>query len=110
MKICSTNLWGCDETCPFCNEPCVKQSNHHGSSHICKQHRPQCCRGIFNAKTRVASLSVCNYSIQSEGSYYCSVINRKCNCSTETLHLYKEFKIFNPQWDICPSLNMDDTS
>lgn len=99
-------LWGCNETCPFCNEPCVKQSNHDDSNHICKQHRPSCCQGVRDKKTRNASLSVCNFNIQSELAYSCAVINKKCKCSNETFHPYKNYREYNSQWDIQPFSNM----
>lgn len=103
-------LWGCNETCPFCNEPCVKQSKHDDSNHICKQHRPNCCKGVRDRFTGEAKLHVCNYKVRSDVSYSCAVINKKCKCSSETFHSYRDYKEINPQWDITPSSNMYDTT
>lgn len=101
--------WGCNENCPFCQEPCVKAEAHVGD-HICIQHRPVCCQGVRERRSQEASVTACNYNIQNDLAYSCSVIRRKCNCGTNDFHDYKKYKVHYPNWDIVPSSSMYDTS
>lgn len=105
-KVVVNFLWGCDELCPFCKEPCSK-SQHVGGSHVCIQHRPSCCRGMRNEKSE-ACLEVCDYDVQSNSVYNCGAIDFKCSCKTgaNTKHKYKKYKDLFPEWDIDVSSNM----
>lgn len=102
-------VWGCQALCPFCYEPCVKQVEHDGK-HICKQHRPVCCRGVCFSGSLEAAVTACTYSIQSTITYTCGVIDKKCCCKNETAHKYKDFIQCFPDWDIVPSTSMYDSS
>ncbi|XP_052766232.1 interferon-induced very large GTPase 1-like [Mya arenaria] len=98
-------IWGCDEQCPFCLEPCARTENHPDSPHYCIQHRPKGCRGIMDVHSRKISKETCNGSITLNTSYMCSVIRKKCGCENETPHPYSEYQRHFQRWDIAPSLN-----
>ena len=91
-------LWGCCETCPFCNEPCEYTDKDHLPSvrHRCRNHRPQ---GLVDLAWKRGSgpliTEACNYLIQT-GDYY------SLQGSTET-HKYKDYSTIYPEWEISPS-------
>ncbi|XP_053373692.1 interferon-induced very large GTPase 1-like isoform X1 [Mercenaria mercenaria] len=114
-EIC-TEIWGCPEQCLFCGEPCIKGYVHNiESSHICLQHRPWGCSGLYDRENGRILLETCNLSAMGNAKVQCSIIDFKCNpqnrvpCSEEW-HLFKEYKTFAPGWDIEPANNMDDRS
>lgn len=93
-------LWGCDECCPFCREPCSK-GKHVDGSHVCIQHRPTCCRGMRDEQGK-ACLEVCNYDVSSNSVYNCGAIDFKCNCKVKsnTKHKYRKYQDVFPKWNI----------
>nr|XP_054761386.1 interferon-induced very large GTPase 1-like [Lytechinus pictus] len=114
-------IWGCQEQCPFCKEPCADTTPDHydlsGRSHICVQHRPQGIGGIHLSEDGVNHdkgqliLETCNYDIQRESvSFKCNVGNYKCRNSGKRsttrddfiYHNYTEYKTYMPDWDIAP--------
>lgn len=101
-------VWGCEEICPFCKEPCAKTT--HDDDHLCKQHRPRCCVGIRNTKTKIAANEACNYSVQSDCRYRCGVINCVCKCRSITYHPYRDYRTMFKNWDILPSPNVYETA
>ncbi|XP_053374177.1 interferon-induced very large GTPase 1-like [Mercenaria mercenaria] len=112
-EIC-TEIWGCPEQCLFCGEPCIKGYKHNKKiSHICLQHRPLGCCGLFNEENGMILLESCNLNVMGNAKIPCSVIDFKCNpqerepCSKKW-HQFKEYKTFAPGWDIEPTSNMDD--
>jgi hypothetical protein len=91
-------LWGCCETCPFCNEPCEYTDKDHLSSvkHSCRNHRPQGFVDFAWEEGRGPLMTeVCNYLIQT-GDYY------SLQGSTET-HKYRHYRTKYPEWEISPS-------
>lgn len=91
-------LWGCCETCPFCNEPCEYTDKDHLSSvkHSCRSHRPQGFAD-FAWQEGKGSLMIetCNYLIQTGNCY-------SLQGSTET-HKYRHYRKKYPEWEISPS-------
>ncbi|XP_045168672.2 interferon-induced very large GTPase 1-like isoform X2 [Mercenaria mercenaria] len=105
--------WGCSEQCAFCGEPCAKDTNHEGSNHYSLQHRLSCCKGVRDTKTRKASITSCNYDVQSEEVHHCNVFNFLCNASKAkeceiVWHKYRDYRTYLPNWDIEPNSNMQD--
>ena len=92
-------LWGCCESCPFCNEPCEYTDKDHLKSvkHRCRNHRPQ---GLVDFAWEKGSGSlmteVCNYLIQSNNSRYSFQGLKK-------KHKYKDYKNIYPEWEISPT-------
>ncbi|XP_060600897.1 interferon-induced very large GTPase 1-like [Ruditapes philippinarum] len=107
-------IWGCQEQCPFCGEPCAKGQDHGDSNHYSIQHRPLCCRGIRNYDTHNACLSSCEFDIQSNLSYTCGVFNYICHAEKRKdcgkSHFFRDYKTYLPNWDIAPTSNMHDSS
>lgn len=107
-------IWGCEEQCIFCGEPCAKSQDHGDSNHYSIQHRPSCCRGIRGLGTKKAFLESCEFDIQSNKTHLCSVFNYMCDvenrkgCGKD--HSYRDYKTYLPNWDIAPTSNMHDTS
>jgi hypothetical protein len=108
-------IWGCQEECEFCGEPCTKNEDHTGSDHNCMQHRPLCCIGIrFDDSKEDADLASCEFNIQTNFLHDCKACNYKCNkkkrepCSKEW-HPYKDYKKVLNGWYIAPSANMHAT-
>ncbi|XP_060592366.1 interferon-induced very large GTPase 1-like [Ruditapes philippinarum] len=107
-------IWGCQEQCPFCGEPCTKNEDHTDSDHNCMQHRPLCCIGIRFVGSQIAELASCEFNVQTDITHRCEVFDYKCNngkrepCSKEW-HPYKDYKTILDEWYIAPSANMQDT-
>lgn len=102
-------LWGCNEVCWFCNEPCAK-SIAPGHKHMCKQHRPGCCRGIREKGCHTAKMTVCNFDVKTSDTYNCKVIKFKCKCKTLQSHSYKSYRKILTDWDIEPFNDRHRTS
>ncbi|XP_053374007.1 interferon-induced very large GTPase 1-like [Mercenaria mercenaria] len=107
-------IWGCDAQCPFCLEPCAKNSNHDGvAPHRCFQHKLRCCTGVRKVESKAARLSSCNYDVRSTSTYRCDYLNYICNpekqepCKNKR-HKYSDYKRFFADWDIQPNANIDD--
>ena len=93
-------LWGCCETCPFCNEPCEWTDKDHLQSvrHRCRNHRPQGLIDFAWEEGRGPLMTeVCNHLIQSDDDHYYSFQGSK-----ET-HKYKDYSTIYPEWEISPS-------
>ncbi|XP_060553582.1 interferon-induced very large GTPase 1-like [Ruditapes philippinarum] len=106
-------IWGCQEQCPFCGEPCAKSRDHVGSTHYSLQHRPTCCTGSRNFSTNDACLTSCEFHIQSDFKHSCRVFNNICyveNNECDGEHLYSAYKTYLPDWDIAPTSNMYESS
>ncbi|XP_060589910.1 interferon-induced very large GTPase 1-like [Ruditapes philippinarum] len=107
-------IWGCEEQCIFCGEPCAKSQDHGDSNHYSIQHRPSCCRGIRNSDTKEAFLESCEFDIQSNKTHKCSVFNYICDAEERKgcgiNHLYRDYKTYLPNWDIAPTSDMHDSS
>lgn len=107
-------IWGCQEQCVFCGEPCAKDQNHEGSKHYSIQHRPKCCKGTYQISTNLAALESCPFKVQSDTTHACNVFNYVCSNGKQEdcgkAHYYKDFKTYFPDWDIPPSSNMHDSS
>jgi hypothetical protein len=107
-------IWGCQEQCPFCGEPCTKNEDHADSDHNCMQHRPLCCIGIHIVESRIAQLASCELYVQTDISHRCVVFDYKCNnekrekCGKER-HPFRDYKTILKEWYIAPSANMHDT-
>ena len=110
-------IWGCPEQCPFCSEPCKHNRDHlsEGVSHSCIQHRPPCVIGIHKSRRKELVIEPCNFKVQSDIDFKCSVIDLKCRkigkcgASTDemTSHPYREYKTYLPDWDIAPNTTME---
>ncbi|XP_052783616.1 interferon-induced very large GTPase 1-like isoform X2 [Mya arenaria] len=109
-------IWGCKSKCPFCREPCaIGTANHEDTNHYCFQHRIPCCTGVHKKDSKKASISVCNFNIQSHKTFSCSFIGGDCtkkengDCE-EHSYPYKEYKKYFLNWDIPPSSTEQDSS
>ncbi|XP_041471757.1 interferon-induced very large GTPase 1-like [Lytechinus variegatus] len=118
-------IWGCAEQCPFCEEICADTTPDHyslsGRCHMCVQHRPQGIVGMNwstdteNHRKGQLLHETCNYDIQRNVSFRCTVGNYKCRksgkCSTTgdefVYHKCKEYKTYMPDWDIAPNPTND---
>ncbi|XP_052768209.1 interferon-induced very large GTPase 1-like [Mya arenaria] len=98
-------MWGCNEQCPFCLEPCAKSEEHGSSPHYCIQHRPNGCVGLRFVSDEKISKETCNASIALNFQYMCSVIKNACGCKKQVGHPYREYKQHFPKWEISPSSN-----
>jgi hypothetical protein len=90
-------IWGCEEKCMFCNEPCKNTDKSHVSENIdhhCIQHRPNGISGFFNVSDKSVCVDFCNSLIQSTKRY-------SINCSD--YKDYKEYKAHYPDWYIQPT-------
>lgn len=100
-------LWGCSETCPFCDEPCQETDKiHRNVSHTCVQHRPIGINGITYRKSQKLLIETCNYHVKSNCTISCG---NWCKCATEksrVYHPFKQFKKHVPAWDIVPQSDM----
>jgi hypothetical protein len=107
-------IWGCQEQCPFCGEPCAKGQDHGDSNHYCLQHRPSCCIGIRKVFTLKACLESCEFDIQSNKTHTCGVFKNACDADHRKgcgkIHNYRDYKKYLPKWDIAPTSNMHDSS
>lgn len=93
-------LWGCCETCPFCNEPCewTDKDHLHSVRHRCRNHRPQGLADFaWQDGTGPLMTEVCNHLIQSNDDHYYSFRGSKKK------YKYKNYRSIYPDWEISPS-------
>ncbi|XP_053374215.1 interferon-induced very large GTPase 1-like [Mercenaria mercenaria] len=116
LKSLFKQAWGCPDQCAFCGEPCAKGFSHSGTNHYSLQHRISCCSGAREDYTHKASITSCNFNVQSEQMHHCDLFGFRCNppqnmkpCELKW-HNYKDYKDFIPDWDIEPNANMSDCS
>ncbi|XP_041471827.1 interferon-induced very large GTPase 1-like [Lytechinus variegatus] len=122
-------IWGCQEQCPFCKEPCADTTPDHyelsGRSHMCMQHRPNGIGGTkwhskgemdgVDHSRRQLKHETCNFDIQRNLAFKCTLVNYRCRksgkCSTTgdefVWHNIKEYKTYLPDWDIAPNTTND---
>lgn len=92
-------LWGCEEKCPFCCEPCKSTDKDHvelGIVHQCLQHR---IKGLSNRSWEGSgnlTLNFCNIDVQKD-----IVLFRSAGSDEWTK--YKDYKKEHPNWDIEPT-------
>lgn len=100
-------LWGCSETCPFCDEPCQETDKvHRNVSHTCVQHRPMGNTGGNTRKSQTLLIGTCNYHVKSNRTIRCG---DWCNCANKTskvYHPFKQYKQYVPTWDIAPQSDL----
>ncbi|PAA81180.1 hypothetical protein BOX15_Mlig023000g1 [Macrostomum lignano] len=92
--LCSgllSDMWGCKEQCPFCNEPCSKTSAD--SDHHCIQHRPQAVNGVRELGTCEATFGTCEYYVSSDYGF----LNFHGKSGQ-----YKEYRKYFSDWTINP--------
>ena len=85
------DIWGCEEQCPFCAEPCCETSTNHwpGKAHTCVQHRPQGLNGYHKVGTKKLVIETCSYDVQSGTHFIC--YGGSCHSDGDS-HSYKEYK------------------
>lgn len=91
-------LWGCSETCIFCNEPCIRTDKDHVDllqDHECLQHRPQGIGGFNWVKSSKLCVEFCNHWVGTDQTY---ILNR--GKENEERRKYREYKKHYPHWDI----------
>lgn len=100
-------LWGCSETCPFCDEPCKEtDKDHRNVSHTCVQHRPIGSSERNTSKSKKLLTGTCNYHVESNRTISCG---DWCNCTAKksgVYHLFKQYKKYVPTWDIAPQSDL----
>ncbi|XP_071180719.1 interferon-induced very large GTPase 1-like [Mytilus edulis] len=120
-KTIFDKLWGCNERCPFCNEVCEKTTKNHlnvDENHTCIQHRPLGIRGAKTLSFKIISWESCNYQVNSDSRFLCSLVKGKCKIygkcdglgTTEVSHYFKDYKYLFPEWKIKHSAFMDSSS
>lgn len=65
-------LWGCEQVCMFCGEPCIYTESSHvtrGCPHKCLHHRPQGINGMKSKNADKLEEITCNRSLITEHSY-----------------------------------------
>ena len=95
--IIMDKIWGCEEKCMFCREPCQNTDKSHVSDdidHQCIQHRSQGIGGFRYASNKSLDVDYCNSLIQSDISYSMD------HCAYRK---YKEYKAHYPDWYIQPT-------
>ncbi|MEW8542471.1 MAG: hypothetical protein AB2693_02970 [Candidatus Thiodiazotropha sp.] len=103
-------LWGCSDTCPFCDEPCQEtDKSHTGVPHTCVQHRPAGISGIHYTESKKLCIESCNYKVKSKENLHCG---NWCNCPAskcDKYHPYRQYKKYVPTWDIAPKSDMESS-
>lgn len=114
-KVIFKQLWGCEEQCPFCNEPCQYTDRKHDERHSCLLHRPEGVQGWRFIDTCRLSIDICNVNMQSEDAFDCNLRSRRYKChehkqtEEQTWHPYREFRTYAPDWDIAPDPSLKNT-
>lgn len=101
IDILMETLWGCDATCPFCNEPCKHEHKLHFENdkipHECLQHRIPAVAGhyevprwynLFTSNSLI--LEMCNDLVNQKRTFY---INKE-------YIPWKKYTEYFPQWDL----------
>lgn len=102
VSLIMDKLWGCEEKCMFCSEPCKNTDKAHGDFdvlHHCIQHRPQGINGFHRIIDRSLVVDFCNVLIQGDVGYFIS----DSDVITGIARKYKEYKTHYPNWDIQPT-------
>ena len=97
LSIIMCKIWGCEEKCMFCREPCKNTDKRHVSDNIdhhCIQHRPQGIGGFRSFSDDTLVVDFCNSLIQSDEMY---------TLDTLAFRKYKEYKAHYPEWYIQPT-------
>lgn len=104
-------LWGCEERCPFCCEPCQKTAKDHDGSHSCVQHRPDGVSGWRWSKTQILSLDTCDANVaSSETTFSCNKNRFSCQEDrNHDTHKFRNYKTYNPSWNIPPDNNLSES-
>lgn len=94
-------LWGCNEVCPFCSEPCEETTKYHQWCHTCFKHKFNGVSGWHWEHTDILCTNTCNASIASDRDFYCNKYGRSCTEDKKhNLHKYRNYKTFDPTWQI----------
>ena len=109
-------LWGCEENCPFCGEPCERSERNHENyinknentvPHFCQQHKPQgFSRWQWQGSDRL-SRENCSFLVQYNGKFECTpetcVNYEQCTKDGQIdqpiQHHFRDYKIHLPNWD-----------
>jgi hypothetical protein len=97
VSIIMDKIWGCEEKCMFCNEPCKNTDKSHVSDNIdhhCIQHRPNGIGGFRKTSDKSFSVEFCNSLIQSTNRY---------SIKGSAYKDYKDYKTHYPDWYIQPT-------
>ena len=99
------NLAGCTEQCPFCGEQCELTNESHlpSTKHSVVMHRPKCLCGYRNFLTKQMSLTVCTFSVGSDGQFRNRVTEQKP-------HPYKKYSALYPNWAIPADMSFEASS
>ena len=114
------SLWGCEECCPFCREPCKGPVPNHVSEtehHECIQHRPGGVRRTHWEDSLKLSIKSCNYDVHLGTGFSCFHIKHTCSNPQKTdlgkgfrvYHSSREYKQYVPHWHIQPSTDMESS-
>ncbi|VDH97491.1 Hypothetical predicted protein [Mytilus galloprovincialis] len=102
LGLIMEKLWGCEEKCMFCAEPCMITDKYHvteGRPHQCIQHRPKGISGFTYEWNKSLVVNFCNEIIQTEADYVAYDIDEYKGKSRQ----YKDYKKHYPDWDIQPT-------
>lgn len=89
-------LWGCCESCPFCNEPCDQTDKDHSTKHKCRQHRPQGLGDVaLDGGNGPLVTDVCNFLIRTDKTFITDDGKEEC--------MYKKYMTIFDKWEISPS-------
>ncbi|XP_071133184.1 interferon-induced very large GTPase 1-like [Mytilus edulis] len=100
-------LWGCEECCPLCSEPCEKTTKNHGGVHECLHHKINGVSGWHVVDTNVLCIHTCEENVASDGTFFCN--RNKLSCQEDPNHIIHEFrsyKTYDPAWYIDPDNNL----
>lgn len=107
-------LWGCDQHCPFCHEPCQFTMTDHldHTPHKCLQHRPPALVDVYDEDSKELFLEVCNFTIKDgTRTFNCHTCEKECRKSGQCIakdedddvyHSFRDYKKYIPNWDIAP--------
>ncbi|CAG2212626.1 unnamed protein product [Mytilus edulis] len=96
-------LWGCEECCPLCSEPCENTTKNHGGVHECLHHKLNGVSGWHIVETNVLCINTCEENVASDGTFYCN--RNKLSCQEDPNHIiheYRSYKTYDPAWYIDP--------
>ena len=100
VSVIVDKIWGCEEKCMFCREPCKNTDKSNVSDNIdhhCIQHRPQWIGGFIILADKSLVVEFCNSLIQSDTPF---ILTDPDHIFKILERLYKEYKTHHPDWYI----------
>ena len=89
-------IWGCEEMCPFCDEPCRYSTTDHPVKHSCVCHRPRGISGCIDSKSSKLVVETCNEALLTNETF---TFKTGTKMKRKKLIDYKKYYV---DWDITP--------